>query len=164
MHTLKADFQQSNPDGSVSTGVVYLSRPGRLRFEYAPPQHLTIVSDGNYVAVNDKDEHQVTFYPVDLTPAWFLLREGIKLSGDVTVTHFARDPGALRVTAVQTRHPDAGSITLVFSDHPLQLVKWTVVDPQQNSTTVAILNPQEGVTLDNNLFTLPTRPSNSTGK
>jgi outer membrane lipoprotein-sorting protein len=159
MHTLKADFQQSNPDGSISTGDFYLARPGRMRFEYAPPQHLVIVSDGNYVAINDQDEHQLTFYPVGLTPAWFLLREGIKLSGDVTVTRFERDPGALRVTAVQTRHPDAGSITMVFSDHPLQLIKWTVVDPQQNSTTVAILNPQEGVSLDNKLFILPNRYS-----
>jgi outer membrane lipoprotein-sorting protein len=158
MHTMSANFEQSNPDGSISTGKVLLSRPGKMRFEYAPPTNMLIVSNGDYVAVDDKDVKNVTFYPVSATPAWFLLREGIRLSGDVTVTRFSRDPGALRVTAVQTRHPDAGSITLVFSLQPLQLVKWAVVDAQQNTTTVALQNQTFGISLPASLFILPNRP------
>ncbi|HTH97616.1 MAG TPA: outer membrane lipoprotein carrier protein LolA [Stellaceae bacterium] len=157
LHTMKADFEQSNPDGSVSSGKLMLSRPGKMRFEYAPPTNMLIVSDGDNVAVDDKDVKNITYYPVSTTPAWFLLREGIKLSGDVTVTKFARDPGAIRVTAVQTKHPDAGSITMVFSLQPLQLVKWIVVDPQQNSTTVALQNQTFGMSFPASLFYVPNR-------
>lgn len=153
--TLKAQFDQTNPDGSLSSGDVYMLRPGKMRFEYALPTRLLIVSDGNYVGVNDLEMQQVTFYPVASTPAWFLLRESIRMSGDVTVTRFERGPDSLRVTAVQTKSPDNGAITLVFADHPLQLVKWDVLDSTQHATSIALTDPHEGVKLDPDLFILP---------
>jgi outer membrane lipoprotein-sorting protein len=158
IRTLKAEFDQTNPDGSVSSGDVYMLRPGKMRFEYAPPTQLLIVSDGNYVGVNDLEMKQVTFYPVASTPAWFLLRESIRMSGDVTVTGFERGPDSLRVTAVQTRSPDNGAITLVFSDHPLQLEKWEVLDTTRHTTSIALAEAHEGVKLDPKLFELPQRP------
>ncbi len=153
--TLKAEFDQTNPDGSLVSGDVYMLRPGKMRFEYAMPTQLLIVSDGNYVGVDDLEMQQVTFYPVASTPAWFLLRESIRMSGDVTVTRFERGPDSLRVTAVQTKSPDNGAITLVFSDHPLQLVKWDVLDPTQHATSIALSDTHEGVKLDPKLFVLP---------
>jgi hypothetical protein len=104
----------------------------------------------------------VTFYPVASTPAWFLLRESIRMSGDVTVTRFERGPDALRVTAVQTKSPDNGAITLVFSDHPLQLVKWDVLDATQHATSIALSDPHEGVKLDPKLFILPNNAKSTT--
>ena len=160
--TLKAEFDQTNPDGSLVSGNVYMLRPGKMRFEYAAPTQLLIVSDGNYVGVDDLEMQQVTFYPVASTPAWFLLRESIRMSGDVTVTRFDRGPDSLRVTAVQTKSPDNGAITLVFSDHPLQLVKWDVVDPTQHATSIALSEPHEGVKLDSKLFVLPKSPKSTT--
>jgi outer membrane lipoprotein-sorting protein len=155
IHTLKAEFDQTNPDGSVVSGDVYMLRPGKMRFEYAPPSQLLIVSDGNYVGVDDLEMKQVTYYPVASTPVWFLLRESIRMSGDVTVTRFERGPDSLRVTAVQTKSPDNGAITLVFADHPLELVKWEVLDPTRHLTSIALSDPHEGVVLDPGLFALP---------
>lgn len=160
--TLKAAFDQTNPDGSIVSGDVYMLRPGKMRFEYAPPTQLLIVSDGNYVGVNDLEMQQVTFYPVASTPAWFLLRESIRMSGDVTVTRFDRGPDSLRVTAVQTRSPDNGAITLVFSDHPLQLVKWEVLDATQHATSIALFEAHQGIKLDPKLFVLPQKPKSAT--
>lgn len=153
--TLKAGFEQTSQDGQTADGQVWLSRPGKMRFEYAPPVKMFIVSNGDYVAVDDQELKQVQFYPVDSTPAWFLLREGIKLSGDVTVTRFEHGPGTLRVTCVQTKSPDSGSITLTFSDGPLALRQWSVLDQQGRTTTVALSNPEQGVSLDARLFQLP---------
>jgi outer membrane lipoprotein-sorting protein len=154
--TMQAVFQQTNPDGSSADGEVYLSRPGKMRFEYQPPVQMFIVSDGNYVAVDDLELKNVQFYPVDSTPVWFLLREAIKLSGDVTVTRFERGPKSLRVTCVQTKDPGNGAITLVFQDDPLVLKQWIVLDPQQRQTTVALIDPQQGVQLKPEMFYLPT--------
>jgi outer membrane lipoprotein-sorting protein len=161
IHTMRAGFEQTDPNGQTEEGQFYLSRPGKMRFEYAPPSQLVVVSDGNYVAVNDQEMKQIQFYPVDATPVWFLLREGIRLSGDVTVTRFERGEDTLRVTATQTGSANAGAITLILSDHPLQLVKWTIVDPQRNSTTIAILDPQFGGALADSLFALPNRAGNA---
>ena len=159
MRSLSAGFEQTNQDGSGASGRLWLSRPGRMRFEYAPPVKLTIVSNGDYVAVDDQELKQVQFYPVDSTPAWFLLREGIKLSGDVTVTGFERGPHTLRVTCVETKDPGSGSITMVFADQPLALRQWSVLDAQGRTTSVALSDPQPGGTLDAGLFKLPAQPN-----
>ncbi len=154
--TMQAVFQQTNPDGSTADGEVYMSRPGKMRFEYQPPVQMFIVSDGNFVAVDDLQLKNVQFYPVESTPVWFLLREAIKLSGDVTVTRFERGPKSLRVTCVQAKDPGNGAITLVFQDDPLVLKQWIVLDPQQRSTTVALIDPQQGVQFKPEMFYLPT--------
>jgi outer membrane lipoprotein-sorting protein len=156
---LSAAFQQTNDDGSTASGKVWLSRPGKMRFEYAPPVQMTIISNGDYVAVDDKELKQVQFYPVESTPVWFLLREGIKLSGDVTVTGFERGPESLRITCVQTKDPHNGSITLVFSDAPLALRQWSVLDVQGRTTSVALTDEQAADGLDAKLFKLPPQPN-----
>jgi outer membrane lipoprotein-sorting protein len=158
--TMQAVFQQTNPDGTTADGELYLSRPGKMRFEYQPPVQMFIVSDGNYVAVDDLELKNVQFFPVDDTPVWFLLREAIKLSGDVTVTKFERGPKVLRVTCVQTKSPNDGAITLVFQDDPLVLKQWIVLDPQHRLTTVALVDPREGVALKPEMFYLPHRNDN----
>jgi hypothetical protein len=41
----QADFVQIAPDGRNYGGILYLLRPGRMRFEYHPPAALEIVAD-----------------------------------------------------------------------------------------------------------------------
>ena len=43
-----------------------------------------------------------------------------------------------RITVVEPAEPDNGSLTLVFSDNPLALRQWTIVDQQRKTTTVSI--------------------------
>jgi len=63
--TLQADFQQilEQPDqGGVmtSSGTFYLKRPGRLRWEYDPPNDQLIVADGRRIWLFDKELDQVS--------------------------------------------------------------------------------------------------------
>ena len=37
IRTMKARFVQTNPNGSIIQGTLYVRRPGRMRFEYDPP-------------------------------------------------------------------------------------------------------------------------------
>src|SRR3954452_18170416 len=41
-HTLQGDFTQVSPKGTVSKGVFYLSKPGKMRFEYSGPNPFII--------------------------------------------------------------------------------------------------------------------------
>ena len=44
---LKADFSQTNPDETMSSGTILIKRPGRMRFEYyKPDKTLVLVSAG----------------------------------------------------------------------------------------------------------------------
>ncbi|MFX8972724.1 outer-membrane lipoprotein carrier protein LolA, partial [Acinetobacter baumannii] len=74
------------------------------------------------------------------------------MEGDVTVTGFKRSPAKLEVTLQETNDPAAGSLTLVFEDHPLLLRQWTVLDPQGHTTGVNLENEQMDVKFPKGTF------------
>jgi outer membrane lipoprotein-sorting protein len=152
IHTLQSRFQQFADDGSGATGTIYLQRPGKMRIVYDDPTPILIVADGSDIYYWDKQLQQLQNAGVDDTPAWFLLRPEIKLTGDVTVTSFRRDPGVLRIAMTETKRPDQGNLTVVMSDRPLELRQWTVVDPQRKQVTVTLENPRYDVALSPSLF------------
>jgi outer membrane lipoprotein-sorting protein len=152
IRTLASRFDQSSGDGGTATGRLWLERPGRMRFEYDPPVPVLLVANGKNIFYYDKDLQQVSELRLEDTPAGFLLRDQITLSGDVTLTRFEHKPGAIRFTMVETREPGQGSATLVLDDKPLQLRQWTIVDPQQKEVTVALTDPHYGVAIDDKLF------------
>jgi outer membrane lipoprotein-sorting protein len=150
--TLKSDFVQAANDGSLVKGTIWLSRPNKMRLEYEPPIKNFVVADGWFVFYWDDELKQQSSAPIGSTMADIILRDNLKLSGDITVTDFHREANVVEVSVVQTKDPGTGTLTLVFEDGPLRLRKWRVVDPQGLTTEVALLNPQTGVTLDRNLF------------
>ena len=153
--TVTGKFQQTNPDGSVSNGTIWLSRPGKMRFEYEAPTKLLIISDGDFIEVNDKSADDIQFVPVKDTPAWLILRDGIQLSGDVTVTRFERGPKTFRVTVAQSNDQSDSTLTMVFSDGPLVLQQWSVINPQGQATTTALTDLQEATPPGHCTFVLP---------
>jgi outer membrane lipoprotein-sorting protein len=153
IHTMAARFQQFSDDGGTAGGEVHVSRPGHMRFAYDKPTPILIVADGTFVVYIDNSLKQVTYLPIGSTPAWFLLRDRISLSEGITVTKFERGPGVLRVSVVENKSPENGTLTLVFGDRPLDLRQWTIVDQQGKSTTVSLTDVQLGVPIDEKLFT-----------
>ena len=153
--TVTGKFEQTNADGTILTGTIWLSRPGKMRFDYDPPTQMLIVSDGNSIEVNDKGQDDVQIVAVRDTPAWLILRDGVTLSGDVTVTRFERGQKVLRVTVVQNNDESDSTLTMVFSDEPLALRQWTVADPQGRATSVALLDLQDTTAFGHCLFVLP---------
>jgi outer membrane lipoprotein-sorting protein len=152
IHTMQSHFEQIAADGSDSSGMLYVERPGKLRLEYNPPMPVMIIADGSGIYYWDSKLEQLSETRVEDTPAWFLLRPDIKASGDVTVTHFDSKPGVLEMTMVETRHPDLGSVTLTLADQPLELRQWTIVDAQARSVTVTLTDPRFGMAISPMLF------------
>ena len=151
--TLKARFLQVAPDGSTTGGLAWLERPGRMRFQYDPPSPLLLVAGHGLFVFYDRQLNQTTNIPLGATPLGILLRDNLTLSGDVTVTRIARQPGQIQVTLVRTTSPGDGSLTLVFSDPPLELRQWAVVDAQRQETRVALFDVTLGGSFDEQMFT-----------
>jgi outer membrane lipoprotein-sorting protein len=152
LRTLKARFLQVAPSGDTSEGVVWLERPGRVRFQYDPPTPLLLVAGRGLVALYDRSLKQTTNYPLSSTPLSILLGENLKLSGDITATGITRLPGQIQVTLVRTANPADGSLTLILAETPLQLRQWSVVDAQRQETRVSLFNAEIGGSLDSSLF------------
>lgn len=152
IRTLSSPFLQVAADGAQSKGTVSIVRPGKIRIDYEPPTSLLVVGSGGSIAVYDRDLKQVNYVNINQSPIGVLVREQIRLAGDVTVTRFERGSTVLRVTLASTVYADAGRVTLTFDDKPLQLRQWVVFDPQGTETRVSLLDPKLGVPIDNKIF------------
>ncbi|MDA1089141.1 MAG: outer membrane lipoprotein carrier protein LolA [Proteobacteria bacterium] len=158
--TLQARFLQVSSDGGFSEGALYFSKPGKMRLEYDDPNPMLIVADGSNLGFYDKELDQVSYFDLDATQAAVLLKENISFSsGGSIVTAFERGPGVLRLTVIKGSNPLEGNITLIFSDRPLSLKKWTVTDAQGVITNISLLDPRFGVTLSQRLFEIQETPN-----
>ena len=152
MTTLRARFLQIAQGGGAAEGIAWIWRPGRMRFEYDPPEPtLLIAADGQFFHY-DRQLRQPTVVPLSATPLSVLLRNPLRLSGDITVAGIERSGGLLRVTVHRTGQATEGSIQLVLEEQPMVLRQWVVVDPQRRSTRVTLSQIEIGERFDPFLF------------
>lgn len=69
VHSLRAEFQQKVFDEDAreldaASGMVYIERPGRFRWDYTAPYVQEIVGDGDKVWIYDSELEQVTVRPL----------------------------------------------------------------------------------------------------
>tara|TARA_A100001388_G_scaffold204724_1_gene155604 strand:+ start:398 stop:1051 length:654 start_codon:yes stop_codon:yes gene_type:complete len=151
--TVQARILQVASDGSYAEGMLHIQRPGRMRLEYDPPNPTIVIADGINLIYVDRELDQATAVLLKFTPADLILRKNISFSSDdLLVTGFSRSPGVIRISVVHAKDPLEGRIMLVFSDKPLELRKWIITDTQGIKTTVSLLGPEFGITLDPDLF------------
>lgn len=151
--TVEADFTQVNSDGSISTGKIYINRPGRVRFEYGPPDRSLVIAGGQQVAIFDAKSNQPPEqYPLKKTPLNLILAKDVNLGrANMVVGHFA-DGTSTRVRAQDPEHPEYGSIELVFTANPVELRQWIITDDLGTQTTVILGELSKGAKLRASLF------------
>jgi outer membrane lipoprotein-sorting protein len=149
--TMYARFTQYSANGGIASGQMWMERPGRMRFEYNPPSPILLIADRFYVYYVDKKLEEMQKVGLKSTPAWLLLRDPVTFD-DLNVTGFQRGPDTVRVTVVEKARPDSGNLTMTFSEEPLALRQWTIVDAQRRTTTVMLSGEQFGMPLDPKLF------------
>jgi outer membrane lipoprotein-sorting protein len=153
LRSMHARFVQFNDEGGVVSGKFYLRRPGQLRFEYTPPSPILIVATGRQLIFYDAELEQVTYLPLSATPLAFLIADRFSFDrDDIEITRIKRDPGFISVSIIDPDNPGEGEITLIFSDGPLALRQWRVVDAQGKTTTVALSEIRTNLELDDALF------------
>jgi len=155
--TLRADFVQSDSNGGQVRGVLWLKRPGKLRFQYAAGYPMTVLSDGRALFMIDKEVNQVQRWPIANSPL------GALLNPNKDVAQFGRVlPGMdAGVTAIEVRdktHPEYGTMTLVFrhkggAPGGMELESWVTRDAQNRQTRIALSGHQYGVNPSEDLFT-----------
>ena len=137
--SLQGNFEQVDSNNKRTTGRFYVLRPGKLRFDYAAPSTLRIVSDGHYLAIEDSSLKTIEKYPLESTPFRLLLGAGVDLGRDARVIGAEGDDGSLAVTLEDKNGQAAGQIKLYFETEPeLKLKQWVIVDAQGLSTSVTV--------------------------
>jgi outer membrane lipoprotein-sorting protein len=155
IRTMKGSFVQIDPDGTVDQGTFAISKPGRMRFEYAAPASALIVSDGSTVAVQNPKLRTIDKYPLSQTPLDLILGDRIDLLHNHSIVGVGRQQDQFVIKARSRGGQTQGNISLVFSEPGLELRQWTVVDNQGLTTTVALQNVQLGADVSDVSFALP---------
>ncbi len=150
---LTANFLQVAADGSTRTGKAWLERPGKMRFEYDPPDKQLLVAGFGLLVYYDPQLDQTTNIPLGSTPLGILLAEHVNLnSAGVVVTNMQVQPGEDDITLIRKDKAGAGSLTLVFGTNPLELRQWVVVDAQGRQTRVSLYDVVPGGPYPDSLF------------
>lgn len=151
--TVESDFTQINSDGSISTGKIYIKRPGRVRFEYSPPDRSLVIAGGQQVAIFDAKSNTLPEqYPLKRTPLNLILARDIDLGRASMVVGHVEDGTSTRVRAQDPENPEYGTIELVFTADPVELRQWVITDDLGAQTTVILGEMKKGGQLGARLF------------
>lgn len=155
--TAETDFTQVNADGSVATGRIYIQRPGRVRFEYAPPDASLVLAAAGQVAIFDSKSNQPPEqYPLERTPLNLILGANIDLAKARMVVAHQVDGSATKVRAQDPGHPEYGTIDLIFTGDPVALRQWVITDDLGQQTTVILGELKTGGSYKTSFFSLET--------
>lgn len=151
--TAEGDFTQVNPDGSLSTGRLMIHRPGRVRFEYDPPNRDLVIASAGSVNIFDARSNQgPTVYPLRRTPLNLILGRRVDLTRERMVVDHFRDGPTTVVVAQDPERPEYGNIRLVFSADPIELRQWVITDDMGRETTVILGDLRLDTRLTANIF------------
>ena len=141
MQNLSGQFVQVGPDGRRTQGNFYISKPGKVRFEYDDPSPIELIANGTDVAVRDRKLATQDLYPLSQTPLRFLLADHVDLMKDTSVVAVSADD-VFATVVVEEKNGLVGTsrLMMMFSAKDMQLKQWTVTDPQGYDTTVAVYN------------------------
>jgi len=154
VHTMTANFVQTDARGRSAAGKMDLERPGKVRFEYGSGD-LLLVANGKTLTLIDYQVGQKSSWPLSKTPLGVLLSGSPNLKGKAQIMP-SSDPTVLIVRA---RDPaQYGSLTLAFlrngsAPGGLQLYGWTAIDAQNKRTTVKLSNVRYNVAVPESAFT-----------
>lgn len=140
---LKTTFTQNNPDGSVSQGILYLSRPDKMRIEYKAPQKLTILSDGQYLIQYDPVLDESSRIDLEFTPASILLQDPVRFQGSLRILNITEKNDTVFIKVAKKGDEDQGSLTFKFKKFPFDLQGWTVIDSQGQIITLHLSDQKE---------------------
>ena len=164
MRMLSGKFVQVAPDGRRTQGNFYISKPGKVRFEYDDPSPIELIADGESVVVRDRRLATQDVYPLSQTPLRFLLADHVDLTKDTNLVAVSADD-VYDTVVVEEKNGLVGTsrLMIMFSAKDMQLKQWTVTDPQGYDTTVAVYNLDSSKRPDPSMFKIDytSYPTNS---
>ena len=134
---VSGSFTQINSDKTVSTGRIFLFRPGRMRMEYKTPDNSLVIVGGSQIAVFDsKSNTHPRVFPLRKTPLKILLEKKINLkTSDIIIRHEEVENSTV-VVLQDPKLSSYGSLKLVFTDHPVTLRQWVITNEMSDQTVL----------------------------
>lgn len=155
LETAQGKFTQINPDGTIATGSIAIHRPGRVRFDYDPPDPALVMAGGGTVAIFDRKSNEPPQqFPLKRTPLSVILEREVDLSTANMVTDHREDGPSTVLRAQDPENPEIGYIELYFTAEPTELRKWVISDESGSQTTIILAGMERDIRLNASLFSV----------
>ena len=149
IRTLQANFSQTNNTGDIMTGVLFLKKPGKIRFSYDPPNNLQIVTKQQAVLIFDPKNSGSgpLTYPISSTPLGFLIKNDLSsLIGENGKVFELDDFIFFEV------HNPQYHLRIEFSKNPLSLFGWEFKNKIGETVKVTLNDIQKNNYISNEIF------------
>ena len=162
---LKADFSQTNPDGTISSGTILIKRPGRMRFEYnKPDKTLVLVSAGALAIFDPKGDEKPITYPIKNNPISLILKGEVDLLNSGIVAKYKVSAEKAILTIRDPKKPQRGSVELVFVGTKPELEKFSIKNENGSSTSIFLKDIEYPNKLNETLFSIALETKKRRGK
>ena len=135
---------QVGPRGNISNGIFYISKPGKMRFEYNPPSPYLIVSDGTWVVIMNRKNKRTDHYPLSSTPLQLVLSKNVDLMKQARILDVRTEAGAIKLTLAAKNKAVPGKLTLTYSEEKSEIQEWAVIDGEGRRTTISLSELKPG--------------------
>ena len=78
---ITSQFIQTSSEGADESGIISISKPGKLRIEYKKNSKLLIIADGKWLHYFDVELNEMQSVIIEKSPAWILLKKYMKKNG-----------------------------------------------------------------------------------
>ena len=153
---VKADFSQTNADGTISSGMILIKRPGRMRFEYYKPDNtLVLVSAGALAIFDPKGNQEPITYPFNHNPISLILKGEVDLLNSGIVGNYKVSVQKAVLNIRDPKKPERGSVELVFAGTKPELAEFTIKNENGSSTSILLKDIEYPKELNETLFSIP---------
>ena len=153
---VKADFSQTNADGTISSGMILIKRPGRMRFEYYKPDNtLVLVSAGTLAIFDPKGNQEPITYPINNNPISLILKGEVDLLNSRIVGNYKVSVKKAVLEIRDPKKPERGSVELVFTGAKPELAEFSIKNENGSSTSILLKDIEYPKELNETLFSIP---------
>ncbi len=151
VRTAEGRFVQQDNAGSAS-GKFYISRPGKLRFDYSSPETMHIVSDGVSVSIEEPERDAYDSVPLASTQLNLFLRDDLDFDRDGNVVDVSASDVSYFLTLEDETGEADGQMILEFRRSDFELMGWRAIDGAGGQTFVSLRDVKTGGRLRPSLF------------
>lgn len=152
---LTAEFSQINDDGTTSSGIIFIRRPGSMRFEYYKPDKTLILISAGVLAIFDpKGDQTPIMYPITNNPISFILNDEVDLLNAGIVENYEVYNDKAILTLRDPNKHDRGNIQIVFSGAKPELAQFIIKNANGSSTSLSLKDIEYPKKINATLFSI----------
>jgi len=149
--TLSFDFKQKISDAE-EIGNCFIKYPLLMKCNYQNLKQKTIISNGKTVAVIKKKYKKIYYYPIKLTPLFFILKKE-------KIINLIRknQPTEINASFIEFEFIDqkTNKVKILFDKNSLEFKGWKAKDSYSNDVSFTIYNLKTNMQIIDNFFKIP---------